>query len=234
MDTLSLELLLAAFGIALVHTLAGPDHYLPFVMLARARKWSARRTLGVTAVCGVGHVASSLVLGGIGVAVGVSVGAIEGMENARGELAAWLLVGFGAAYGLWGLRRAIRGRRGLALHAHGGHVHLHEHGEPGHDHHHARGERGTTFWALFVIFVLGPCEPLIPLVIAPASTGRWQLAAVVAVVFSVTTILTMLAVVLLALLGAQRLRLAFLERWAHALAGGMVAASGLAILFLGL
>jgi sulfite exporter TauE/SafE len=233
MDTLSLELLLAAVGIALVHTLAGPDHYLPFVMLSRARKWSARKTLWVTAVCGLGHVASSLVLGAVGVAVGVSVGAIEGMESARGELAAWLLVGFGAAYGLWGLRRAIRGRRGLELHAHGGHVHLHAHGEPGHAHG-VKGERGATFWALFVIFVLGPCEPLIPLVIAPASTGRWQLAAVVAVVFSITTILTMLAVVLLALLGAQRLRLAFLERWAHALAGGMVAASGLAILFLGL
>ena len=36
-----------------------------------------------------------------------------------------------------------------------------------------------------------------------------------------------------ALTGAKQLRLGPLERWSHALAGSVVAASGLAILFLG-
>ncbi|NIR37211.1 MAG: hypothetical protein GWN73_15615, partial [Actinobacteria bacterium] len=56
------SLLAAAVGVAVTHTALGPDHYLPFVMLARARKWSWARTLTVTGICGLGHVASSVLL----------------------------------------------------------------------------------------------------------------------------------------------------------------------------
>ena len=56
------NLIAAALGIAVAHTALGPDHTLPFVMLARAGRWSLRRTLAVTLACGAGHVASSLLL----------------------------------------------------------------------------------------------------------------------------------------------------------------------------
>jgi threonine/homoserine/homoserine lactone efflux protein len=85
-----------------------------------------------------------------------------------------------------------------------------------------------------LIFVLGPCEPLIPLFVLPASRGDWTLAAATAVVFTVTTLVTMVALTAAALKGATRLRLGRLERWSHTLAGSVIAASGLAILFLGL
>ncbi len=38
-------LLLSAAGIALTHTLMGPDHYLPFVAMAVERRWSWRKLL---------------------------------------------------------------------------------------------------------------------------------------------------------------------------------------------
>ena len=60
----SLSVIAAAGGIAFLHTILGPDHYLPFIVMARARSWSMARTLLVTAVCGLGHVASSILLGG--------------------------------------------------------------------------------------------------------------------------------------------------------------------------
>ena len=41
-----------AASIGVVHTLLGPDHYLPFVALARTRRWSTARTAAVTAACG--------------------------------------------------------------------------------------------------------------------------------------------------------------------------------------
>ena len=35
-------LILTAVSIGFVHTLVGPDHYLPFVAMSAARNWSAR------------------------------------------------------------------------------------------------------------------------------------------------------------------------------------------------
>ncbi len=229
----SLSVLAAAAGIAFLHTLLGPDHYLPFIVLARARSWSMTRTLVVTAICGLGHVASSILLGGIGVAFGVAVARIEGVEGGRGDLAAWALVAFGLAYALWGLRHALRKKRGIETHEHHGDVHLHSHGDAAHHHAHGMGSN-LTFWALFLVFVLGPCEPLIPLFVLPASRGDWGLAVATAVVFTLVTLVTMVSLTAAALAGSKQLRLGPLERWSHALAGTVVAASGLAILFLGL
>ena len=247
-DALTVNLLASAAIVAVVHTALGPDHTLPFVMLSRARRWSLRKTLWITGLCGLGHVASSLVLGGVGVALGASTGTIEGLELGRGDLAAWAMVVFGAVYALWGLRQAIRARRGLELHRHDGDVHLHAHGADEHSHapqhghslllaprhSHAVDARSATFWSLFVVFVLGPCEPLIPLFFLPASEGNWALAAWTGAVFCVATLATMLALVALALAGLKPLRLAFLERWTHSLAGAVIAASGLAVLYGGL
>jgi nickel/cobalt exporter len=55
-----------AAGLGFIHTAIGVDHYLPFVALGRARRWSLSRTLLVTALCGAGHVAGSLLLGAAG------------------------------------------------------------------------------------------------------------------------------------------------------------------------
>jgi len=230
-DTLSVTLLATAACVAVAHTALGPDHFLPFVMLSRARGWSRSRTLAITAACGVGHVGSSLVIALAGVALGAGMGALE---EARGQLAAWAMVAFGVAYGLWGLRRTVRARRGIALHEHHGHVHVHGGGGGHHHHVHGTSERGTTFWALFVVFVLGPCEPLLPLFLVPASQGRWALAGAVAIVFSAATLATMLLLVGLAQTGLARLSWGRLEAYTHPLAGATIAASGLAVLFLGL
>lgn len=235
-DRLTADLLLAAAGLALTHTLLGPDHYLPFIMLARARRWSRARTLLVTAACGAGHVASSVLLGMLGLALGATVGWIQRLEGARGDWAAWGLVWFGLAYALWGVRAALRRRRGIEPHAHGGHVHMHLGGRQ--HHHHVRLEdaprAGSTFWALFIVFVLGPCEPLIPLFALPASRGRWDLAIAAGGVFGAFTIAAMVVIVALGHAGIERLPLGRLERWAHAMAGAVVAASGLAVVLLGL
>lgn len=233
MDALSINLIAAAAGLAIVHTAIGPDHILPFVMLGNVRRWSMTRTLVVTAICGVGHVASSIALGAIGLALGYGVTHVTAAEEARGGLAAWALVAFGLAYAVWGIRRAVRARRGLVPHEHHGHVHLHDHGDHTHGHAKLVGST-TTFWALFAVFVLGPCEPLIPLFVLPASRGRWDAAFAAAVVFSLLTVATMVVLVALARAGIDRLPLARLERWSHALAGGVIAASGLAVIFLGL
>ncbi len=219
-----------AASIGLVHTLLGPDHYLPFVVLSRARGWSLPRTAGITVLCGLGHVASSVVLGLIGIAFGVAVARLEFLEAARGDIAAWLLTAFGLIYMLWGLQRARRGHRHIHLHADGdAHSHDHEH-ENAHAHpHDASTAVALTPWILFTIFVFGPCEPLIPLLMYPAAASSTFGVILVAGVFGAVTISTMLVVVLMLSFGLTRLPTAGLERWSHALAGAAILLCGIAI-----
>jgi sulfite exporter TauE/SafE len=231
-------LLVTAASIGFIHTLLGPDHYLPFVAMSAARNWSQRRTLWITALCGVGHVGGSVVIGLLGIGVGVSLHRIQWLESFRGDVAAWLLTGFGLAYMAWGLKKAWRSRPHTHDHVHAdGTHHDHEHGhEGGHLHPHVDPERvrSITPWALFVIFVLGPCEPLIPLVMYPASQHSWWGLVVVVSAFAAATIATMLTVVYLAQRGLEHLPLDSAERYSHALAGAALSLCGLGIVFLGL
>ena len=86
-----------------------------------------------------------------------------------------------------------------------------------------------TPWILFTIFVFGPCEPLIPLLMYPAAKlSAWGVV-LVAIVFSVVTIGTMSAIVLVTTLGLAKLPLRGMARWGHAVAGLVVSACGAAI-----
>lgn len=53
-----------AVTIGLVHTVIGPDHYLPFIVISRARGWRLPKTLFVSFLCGLGHVGRSIILAG--------------------------------------------------------------------------------------------------------------------------------------------------------------------------
>jgi len=85
---------------------------------------------------------------------------------------------------------------------------------------------------LFTIFALGPCEVLIPNLMYPAAEKNYMGVAMVAGVFSVATIATMIAIVLLLSFGIKNLRLGFLEKYMHVLAGATIFLSGCAIVFL--
>lgn len=215
-DDLSL-LILSAASVGFIHTLVGPDHYLPFIALARTHGWSTGRTARVTLLCGLGHVASSVLLGAVGIALGLTVSRLQGLDTRRADLAAWLLIAIGLVYLAWGLRRASRRDLDRRQHTAG-----------------APGAALLTPWALFVAFVLGPCEPLIPILMYPAATFDAAAVALVAGVFAAATLATMLGVVLLGSAGVALLPLAGVERYGHAMAGGTIALCGIGIRFLGL
>jgi len=226
-----------AATIGFVHTLIGPDHYLPFIVISRARGWRLPKTLFISFLCGLGHVLSSVVIGLVGVALGVAVFKLESVESTRGSIAAWALIAFGFAYCVWGLRRAWKNKPHVHAHHHAdGQEHAHVHGHrSAHSHVHAEGAKtNLTPWILFTIFVFGPCEPLIPLVMYPAAKHNMGGVVLVAAVFGLVTILTMLVIIGLASWGVNFIRLGKMERYAHALAGAMIFVSGLSVQFLGL
>ncbi len=225
-----------AAALGFVHTLLGPDHYLPFIVMNRARKWSATKTAWITFACGVGHVLSSVILGLIGIAFGVAVMKLEAFEAFRGNLAAWALIGFGFAYAGWGIHRGVQHRPHTHLHLKGDGAPAHTHDNTGeHTHsHEVASKKSLTPWVLFTIFVLGPCEPLIPLLMYPAAKESLFGTVLVAAVFSVVTIVTMMSIVMIGSWGVSFARFDHLERWSHAFAGLAICLSGLAIHFLGL
>lgn len=226
----------AAF-LGFFHTLLGPDHYLPFIVMGKARKWSMVKTSWITVLCGIGHVTSSVLLGCIGIALGLAVTKLAAVESFRGNLAAWALIAFGLVYFVWGMRRAWRHKPHEHFHFHAdGHPHIHQHAHTEeHAHIHERENTGRlTPWVLFTIFVLGPCEPLIPILMYPAAKENLWGMALVTAVFGTATLLTMLGMVVISLWGIHRLALKNVERFTHALAGGSICLCGLAIQFLGL
>lgn len=286
----------SAIGIGFLHTLFGPDHYVPFIVIGRARRWGLGRTSLLTFVCGLGHVLSSVVIGLVGVAAGVALHRVQGWEETRGEWAGWALFLLGLGYFAWGLWRGATGRRhrhahlhpdgtvhahphahageghpSVHAHAHAGHVsaHVHPHADghahdahvpagaadrsPAADDHRRVAESGPpesasadaasadvrswkslTPWLLFLVFVLGPCEPLIPLFFASALSGAWHEVLAVVVGYGAATLAAMHGLVAVFWLGLRRIDLGPLERWTHAAAGAVVALAGAAMVFLGL
>lgn len=212
---LFLALLGGAVSVGSLHSLA-PDHWVPFAALARAQEWTARRTAFVTFLCGMGHVTVSALLGLLGLFFGREL--FERIGSRMESVAGLLLIGFGLAYGVWGLRRAA----GTRLH---GHPHAH------YDHVHDPSR--ATAWSLFVLFSADPCVAVIPLLFAAAPLGTARTLAIV-LLYEATTIGTMVPLVLSARAGAVRLRLPFLDRWGDAVAGGVIVLTGLVVGFLGI
>ncbi|MHC4464178.1 MAG: sulfite exporter TauE/SafE family protein [Planctomycetota bacterium] len=231
-------LVITAASIGFFHTILGPDHYLPFIMMSWARKWSVTKTTLITLLCGLGHIGSSVVLGMIGVSLGLAVKKLQIVESFRGNLAAWLLIAFGLVYLVWGLRRAYRKRPHEHRHTHTSetaHTHTHSH-HLEHTHvHNGKAAVSIAPWTLFIIFVFGPCEALIPFLMYPALQGNgFGGVALVTFVFGAVTLVTMWAVVIFARAGVNFLPLARMERFSHAIAGATICLCGLAIQFLGL
>lgn len=232
-----LILVAASASIGFLHTLFGPDHYLPFIAMSRAGRWSLRKTALVTVLCGIGHVLSSTLLGVLGITLGFAVSKLEAVESFRGDIAAWALTSFGLIYFVWGMRRALRHKSHEHLHAHkedSSHIHTHNHTK---EHIHVHEEKNTksiTPWVLFTIFVLGPCEPLIPILMYPAAKGSLTGLLVVTSIFGVITILTMLSIVLVSAFGVNLIPVARLEKYTHGIAGAIISFCGISILFFGL
>ena len=230
-------LIITAASIGFFHTILGPDHYVPFIMMSWVRKWSVLKTALITFLCGLGHISSSVVLGLIGVALGLAVKKLEIVESVRGNVAAWLLIAFGLVYFVWGLRRAYQKKSHVHSHTHtigAAHEHPHNHHQ---EHAHVHDDKSSpsiTPWVLFTIFVFGPCEPLIPILMYPAAKNSLFGMAVVTGVFGAATIGTMLGIVMLSVAGVNFAQLSRLQRFSHAIAGATICLCGLAIQFLGL
>ena len=225
-------LIVAAFSVAGLHTLTGPDHYLPFIALSRSRNWSVGKTIAWTLICGSGHVLSSVVLGLGGAALGWSLFKVGWLQNIRGGIAGWVMLVFGFCYGCWGVYRAFKNNP----HKHfdlqdNGDIYVYQHN---HETAVAPNERHkVTPWVMFIIFILGPCEPMIPLLYFPAAQNSWWGMGLLIIIYTLVTLLTMLTLVLSGFYGIAFIKTEKLERYVHALGGLTLFICGAGMLWMG-
>jgi len=217
-----------ALFIALTHTLIGVDHYVPFIALSKSNNWTLKKTILIVLLCGIGHVLGSVILGIVGITISANISALINVENLRGTFAAYVLVAFGLVYTIYGLRAAIKN----ISHSHIGQdgksfTHTHGFGVTEHQH-----KKNNALWGLFIFFVLGPCEPLIPILMYPAATMNIFTIVMVTICFAVVTISVMLFMTILGLKGLQLLKPGKFARYAHAIAGSVILLCGIALLTL--
>ncbi|MCL2126542.1 MAG: sulfite exporter TauE/SafE family protein [Oscillospiraceae bacterium] len=235
---MNLALLSTAASLGIIHTAIGVDHYIPFVAMSKSNQWSYPKTMLIVFICGVGHIMGSVILGLVGIWFGSQVTILANIEDKRGDIATWLLISFGAIYMLWGIRKAIQNKPHRHITDSGEEV-WHSHHAKNHDmeaaeNHAEQSGVARSFWPLFILLVLGPCEPLIPLLIYPAAETGMMAVAATAIVFAICTIATMLLCTTIVLKGISMISIKNLERYAHSLAGFAVLVCGLAIRFLGI
>lgn len=209
-------LIMTAVLISFIHTLTGPDLYLPFIALSKANNWTVSKTVFWTVVCGIGHIGSSIVLGLGGVAIGWSLRTITIIEDVRGGIAGWLMLTIGCLYMIYAFIHIRNNKRHKHFDVQGNEMYVYEHkdGEmvlPGE-------RKKVTPWVMFIVFLLGPCEPLIPLLSFPAAQHSVTGIILLISLFTLFTLLTMVALVLLGFYGLGFFKTDRLEKHVHVLA----------------
>jgi len=227
-------LVATAVGTALFHTLI-PDHWLPFVLIGRARGWSAGRTSLISGFSAVVHTALSFLLGVAAVALGQA--SAETLGHALEHPSHFLLVVFGVLYAVWAWRKGGHFHPG-GVHAHGGEPDRGCRGDEGdsgpeHLHYHAdvnliRGRTDLQAWWLAFIIGANPCLLLMPLIVNTVPQGPGPVF-LVTLAYSVPTVLLMVGLSALGVSGVVRLQPPGAARHMEAASGLLVAILGIVL-----
>ncbi len=168
----------------------------------------------------------------LGLAAGAALNQLVELESLRGQLASWAMLSFGLVYTAWSVRQLWRKREHKHVHVHSNgkaHLHVHSH-QSEHAHPHLENGGALGPWAIFIIFVLGPCEALIPILMYPAAAHNYAGLAWVVLVFGITTIATMIAIVALGVRGLARIKQGHWDRYVHVLTGTAISLCGVFML----
>jgi hypothetical protein len=233
-DATIYALLSTAAATALLHTLI-PDHWLPFVLVGRARGWSASTVAFASGLAGVIHAALSVLLGLLALWIGFASTDVLGETLERASAA--LLVLFGLGYALWAWTKGGHFHPGGALlhRAGGGHACSGDEGpgNPEHLHYHADdgliGSAAGGWGALGLAVIVGvnPCVLLLPIMVVSIPRGPGTVA-LVAAAYTLPAVGLMVGLSVLGVRVGWRIRLPVAARYAELGSGLLIALLGLA------
>ncbi len=200
----------AAAGHALI-----PDHWLPYVLTARARGLTRSRATAMAGTGALVHLASTVAVGVVfALAGGV---AASGVSRGLDRLVGVVVIALGL-YFVW---------RGWSGGAHGAHEHdhgsAHAKGPPDHG---PRGSHGTGWdYTLGAVLGVRPCAEAIPIFLAASTRGVFSSLAAIGV-WMVVTVVSMAGMVWVSMRGLEAMRLGWLERYGQLLSGAIIVAIG--------
>lgn len=176
-------LIMGSLTLSLLHALI-PSHWLPFVTIGKAERWTRRQTLTVTALAGLAHTVSTSLLG---VLVSLAGWQLAESYHELSERAIPLLL---LALGLWYLMQHLR------------HRHVHDHIDAGA----MRASRSFSrlLLSLVIAMFLSPCLEIEAYFLSAGAKG-WPAVLTVALIYNGVTLSGMLLMVALARTGLQRL-----------------------------
>jgi hypothetical protein len=199
-------IILISVGIAVLHAII-PTHWLPFVLVSRAQKWSLRRMLSVVTLAGLGHVGSTTLVGILIAWIGLRVQ--EVVEGVVGPIAAGILILLGMLY--------------IALYFK----------ELGHSHHHghpAELSDKSAILSLIAILTFSPCEAMLPIYFAASPLG-WYMIILLSVFVALGTVGGMMILTYLAYRGIESIRFAKLEHYEKLILGLLMTLLGIIVIF---
>jgi cytochrome c biogenesis protein CcdA len=198
----------AAF-VGLIHTLA-PGHWLPVVLLVRARQWRGRQAALAALVAASGHIVVSLALAWASVSVGSKL--FEGQHETVERYGGLGLMAFGLMYSVFSYFR---------------HSRCH-----GHEHHGPVPSRKEKAPYLFLFSIgLSPCVAVFPIVAAAAGSGGSWAAGLVSMGFALGVVAALMLATLLVSRGLWLLDHPVLEHHSDVIVGITVALMGTFLFF---
>lgn len=204
--SMDINILTSVFIIAFSHTIIGVDHYLPFIFLSKANNWSFSKTILLTLFCGLIHIISAL-----GISYCAKYMYLPFLSTSfRSSIVGWLFISFGLIYLLISIKKSLKDKYKIEYLI----------------------NKKTIYTMLFTVFLVGPCEPLIPIVLLPSLQGNTNLIIISVLTFSITTIFTMILSVAISLQGINMVFKAIPVRLMNIIAGLILIFCGSGILFL--
>ncbi|MBI4800942.1 MAG: hypothetical protein HY796_00275 [Elusimicrobia bacterium] len=215
------------FTVAFFHA-AIPTHWLPFVLTARAQRWNHTKTLLITALAGAGHVLFTTVLGVLVVWFG------RGLSNKVGRIFPFIAGGGLLLFGIYYLVRQFKGA-GRANHHHDRHAReAGGHHEHQHDLMHEKEPLKTSDWAaigsLFTLLTFSPCEGFLPVYLTGIGYG-WFGFFVLSGILAGATLGGMILFTWLTLLGIEKIKWKFFEKYEAGILGGLLCLLGILVIF---
>lgn len=203
------HVIISSIVLSIVHALI-PNHWLPIVAVSRAEKWSRATTLWATAISGIAHIASTII---IGILVGFAGYRLSSAyEWISTVIAPAILIGLGIFY---------IAKNFLTRHHH-------------HDHF-GKIPKNKTIAAVIISLSIGmffsPCIELESYYFTAGIYG-WMGILIVSLVYLSVTVSAMVILVAVALQGMNRFNFDLLEKNEKAVIGIVLVAIGILTFFI--
>jgi putative Mn2+ efflux pump MntP len=198
------SLIIGTLTISIFHAVL-PSHWLTFVLVGSAQKWSKKKIMRLMFLAGSGHVLMTTILGLV--AATIAKGVLSYLEYFDTFVTSGILIVLGLVYIFLGIKNKTNE----------------------HDLAHGSSNKANET-SLFLMLTLSPCEAMIP-VFFVAGTMDWSTILMLSLVVTLSTIGIMISLTFLALAGYSRIHFPWLERNEKTVVGAILFVLGVFAFF---